>query len=64
MRQGWKTLTVVAIILSCFWVFTTPVVAADSPEGLTIEKIEVVGNVTLTPCAGNIRCACPSGTAV
>ena len=48
MRQGWKTLTVITVILSCLWIFTTLALAEDAPEGLTIESLEVVGNVTLT----------------
>ena len=48
MRQGWKTLTVIMAVLLSLWIFTATVSAEDSPEGLTIENLEVVGNVTLT----------------
>ena len=48
MRQGWKTLTSIITVLFSLWIFTVSALAEESPEGLTIENIEVVGNVTLT----------------
>lgn len=48
MRQGWKTIMVVTVAISCLWFIANPLMAEDSPEGLTIERIDVAGNVTLT----------------
>lgn len=50
MRQGWKTIIITMAVLLCLFC-VNPLWAEDAPDGLVIERIDVVGNVTLTRAA-------------
>ncbi len=47
MRQGWKTIFIMGMLLLCAAV-VPPGSAADVPEGAVIEQVDVAGTVTLT----------------
>lgn len=48
MRQGYKLIGIIAGVLSCLCLLAVTLAAAESPEGLIVARVEVVGNVTLT----------------
>ena len=48
MRQDWKLSVVFLAAVGCLWLSTGLLSAETSPQGMTIDSIQVAGNVTLT----------------